>query len=286
MFQHSAFRSRPSALGLAMLTLVLVGCSDRKAQVDEELARDLQLATAQPPATPQLSDGPLDAPAAAAPTPQRAPTRTATTPARPASPRVDTTTLRSQSPAPAPVMEVEQQAAVPSRFRGLMAGTSIGVSTRTQVCTNSLPGDKIVATVTSPVIGEDGAMIPAGSPVVLEVASVIPGDSPESARLELRVRSVVLDGEPRPVAGDVAITSELEQGPAQAGGSDKKKVIGGAIAGAVIGQVMGRDTRSTVIGAAAGAAAGTAAAAATRKHHACLPAGATVRVTTSQPIIL
>ena len=49
---------------------------------------------------------------------------------------------------------------------------------------------------------------------------------------------------------------------------------------------MGKDTKSTVIGAAAGAAAGTAAAAASRKYDACLPAGGSLRVTTSQPITL
>jgi hypothetical protein len=198
-------------------------------------------------------------------------------------PRIDTTTLRAS--APAPQVEVEQQSA-PARFRGVREGTSFALSTRSRVCTNSLPGDKLVATVTSPVVGDDGAMIPAGSTVVLEVAAVTPGDSPESAQISLRVKSVVLGDEAHTVNGDVAIASDLERGPAAANGSDKKKVIGGAIAGAVIGQVMGRDTRSTVIGAAAGAAAGTAAAAATRKYHACLPAGASVRVTTSQPIIL
>jgi uncharacterized protein YcfJ len=68
--------------------------------------------------------------------------------------------------------------------------------------------------------------------------------------------------------------------------ADRKKVVGGAIAGAILGQIMGKDTKSTVIGAAAGAAAGTAAAAASRKYDACLPAGGSLRVTTSQPITL
>lgn len=173
-----------------------------------------------------------------------------------------------------------------SRSRGILAGTSFGLSTRGQVCTNNRPGDKIVATVTEPVVGQDGATIPAGSSVVLEVVSVAPGDTPESADIALRVRSIVLDGVAHPVDAAVAISSELARGPATENNSDKKKVVGGAIAGAVIGQIMGRDTRSTVIGAAAGAAAGTAAAAATRKYHACLPAGSSARVTTTQPIIL
>lgn len=280
-------RLLPALLALASLA----ACADDKPALDAELARDLQLASVQP-AQPQLNDGPLDAPEAKAPAPvqqQRTPTQRAT-PARapqvqprtPA-PRVDTTTLRAQAPAPS--VEVEQQSA-PARFRGIGAGISFGLNTGAQVCTNNLPGDKIVATLPDAVYGEDGARIPAGSTVVLEVASVSPGASPEEARISLRVRSVVIDGEAHAVGGDVALVSGLERGPATANNSDKKKVIGGAIAGAVIGQVMGRDTRSTVIGAAAGAAAGTAAAAATRKYHACLPAGSSVRVTTSQPIAL
>ena len=283
MPERSVFRSRLSALGF--LTVALVACGDQKPQVDPELARDLQLAAAQPATEPQLNDGPLEAPAT--PVAESPKPRAGSTPRRtvPRQPMIDTTTLRDRSPAP--VVEVEQQAAeAPAPVRGLLAGTSIGVSTRAQVCTNNRPGDKIVGTVTSAVVGEDGVTIPAGTPVVLEVAAASPGDSPESAQLQLRVRSVVVDGEPRPVLGEVASETPLERGPVQASGSDRKKVIGGAIAGAVIGQVMGRDTRSTVIGAAAGAAAGTAAAAATRKYHACLPAGASVRVTTSQAIIL
>ena len=286
-------RSARSGLPVLCLALSLAAgaCSRDSAAVDAELARDLELATAQPAqqAEPELNDGPADAPElkVAAPTPRRAPARRTAAP-RPSvpqqtAPRVDTTTLRSQTPAP--VVEVAQQSA-PAPFRGVLAGTTFGVATRSQVCTNNLPGDKIVGTVTSAVVGEDGATIPAGSTVVLEVASAAPGETAESAQLTLRVRSVVIQGEAHRVDGDVAIGSTLERGPTQASGSDRKKVIGGAIAGAIIGQVVGRDTRGTVIGAAAGAAAGSAAAAATRKYHACLPAGADVRVTTSQNIAL
>ena len=179
----------------------------------------------------------------------------------------------------------EQQAPAPSS-RGIAAGTSFGLTTRGQVCTSNLRGDMVVATTTSAVVGENGATIPAGTSVVLEVASVAPGESPENAEITLRIRSIVLGDEPVPADATVAIESGLVRGEATVNNSDKKKVIGGAIAGAVLGQIMGRDTRSTVIGAAAGAAAGTAAASATRKYHACLPAGGALRVTTTQPIVL
>jgi hypothetical protein len=277
---------RPSLVTLCA-ALALGACADNanQALADSELARDLALVN-QAPANPEFRDVPLsEAPRPAAPT-TKTPTPT---------PRARATTPR---PAPAPVVRrprpvepepqpVEEQPAPQPRFRGIRAGTSFALSTGSRVCTNNLPGDKIVATVTSSVIGEDGAHIPVGTTVVLEVADVNPGDSPETARIGLRVRSVLLNDEPHNVDGNVAVLSDLERSERpREGGSDKKKVIGGAVAGAILGQILGKDTKSTVIGAAAGAAAGTAAAAASRKYDACLPAGANVRVTTTQPITL
>ena len=293
----AAIGGRPLTGGLLLTLVVASACADKPA-VDADLARDLQLATALPPAAPQLNDGPLEAPAPApvAPRQQSSPRTTVARTPRPVRqpvreheprepPRV-VPSVESPSEAESQEQAESREPRAESRFRGIRAGANLGLTTRSQVCTSNLPGDKMVATLTHDVIGEDGAVIPAGSNVVLEVASVAPGDTPESAPISLRVRSVVVGGTAHPVNGGVAIASELERGPAAANGSDKKKVIGGAIAGAVIGQVMGRDTRSTVIGAAAGAAAGTAAAAAGRTYHACLPAGSTVRVTTQQPIVL
>jgi hypothetical protein len=272
-------------ISLILLTFA-AACADRTDQslADSELARDLALVN-QAPANPQFQDVPVTeapqpAPVTKAPTPR---TRTAT-PRRAPTPVVTRPRVEETTPEPQPI--AERPAPAP-RFRGIAAGTSFALSTGSRVCTNNLPGDKIVATVTSAVHGEDGAYIPIGTTVVLEVASVTPGDNPETAQIALRVRSILINDEPKSVEGNVAVTSDLER-VQRAGNSsaDKKKVIGGAVAGAIIGQIMGKDTRSTVIGAAAGAAAGTAAAAASRKYDACLPAGGTVRVTTSQPIAL
>lgn len=279
---------RLSARGFVTLALAFVtACSDRTPEVDTELARDLELATSQP-AVPHLADAPLDAPEVAASEPRTGrPGGESRRPrAQSPQPRPESPQPRAESPAPAAESPEPSPESRAPAFRGIHAGVSFGLSTRAAVCTSNLPGDKVVATVTSAVIGEDGAVIPVGTSVVLEVASVTPGSTPEDAQITLRLRSVVVGDEARNVGGSVAIESGLERGPAAASGSDKKKVIGGAIAGAVVGQILGRDTRSTVIGAATGAAAGTAAAAASRKYHACLPAGASVRVTTSQPIVL
>lgn len=281
MFRKSVF-----ALTLA---LAVAACSDRSSQAaaDSDLARDLALAN-QAPATPQFQDTALAAAPETRPA-NRPPTRStkSTAPARRTAPVVaprprpsDPTSVAEQpAPAPAP--------APAPRTRGFAAGTSFGLLTKSPVCTTNLPGDKIVATLTEPVHGENGAYMPAGTTVVIEIASVTPGDTPEQAQISLRVRSIVLNDEPIGMQGDVAIQSPLErrQVPRDKN-ADRRKVVGGAVAGAIIGQIMGRDTKSTVIGAAAGAAAGTAAAMAGRKYDACLPAGGSLRVTTSQQITL
>jgi hypothetical protein len=177
--------------------------------------------------------------------------------------------VTSPAPRPRPVEVVEQPvetprapAPAPARAPGFEAGTSFSVITRSPICTTNLPGDKIVATLDSPVQGQNGASIPAGATVVLEVASVTPGDNPQSAQIALRVRTIMIDDEPVSVDAATTIASALERREVPRDkNSDRRKVVTGAIAGAVLGQIMGRDTKSTVIGAAAGAGAGAVAAA-------------------------
>lgn len=282
-------RSFASAVTLALALAACAGSPD-SAAADSELARDLALAVQTQRAVPQFSDSALSTspePRPAASPPRQTQTTRASAPARRTAPVV---TQRPRPSAPTVVVEqpAPQPAPAPPRLApGFGAGTSFGVSTKSQVCTTNMPGDKIVATLNEGVSGQNGAYIPAGTSVVLEVASVTPGDSPETAAITLRVRSIVIDDQAVSVPANVAILSDLERREIpRTSGADKKKVIGGAIAGAVIGQVLGRDTRSTVIGAAAGGAAGAAAAAASRKYDACLPAGANVRITTSEQITL
>ena len=268
----------------AIILVGLAACSGDKpeAKPDAELTRDLQLANQPPlPSQFELRDTALSAPTAAKPKPQtKTPTR------RPSAPSRQQTVIR---PLPRPTApektEVAEAPAPAPRFKGFGTGTTFGLTTKSQVCTTNLPGDKLVATTSEVVRGENGAVIPAGTTVVLEVASVTPGDKPEDAQIAFRVRSIDLNEEPIRAEGDVAIASPLQRHEVPRDkNSDRRKVVTGAVAGAVLGQIMGKNTKSTVIGAAAGAAAGTAAAMASRKFDACLPAGANLRVTTTQQI--
>jgi hypothetical protein len=183
------------------------------------------------------------------------------------------------------VREVEQPVAAPitpARKISLGAGTSIGLTTGSPVCTTNRPGDKFIATLSSEVSGNDGFRFPAGSKAVVEVLNVT--DSAEPPTIEFRIRAISVDGVSYPVTGDVTTLGALQRTSQATSTNDKKKVIGGAIAGAVLGQVLGKDTKSTVIGAAAGAAAGTMAAKAGTKYAGCLPAQSALRLTLTEPV--
>lgn len=288
-------RPRIHAVALFMALAACGGDKEQAAATDSALSRDLQLATQEAPA-PVFADTAMGG-GAPEPAPEAAPTPTPPRPVPQRAPaRVERETPQrvATRPAPAPVErepEPQPQAVEPAPAPGpkrgrIAAGTGINVTTGDQVCTMAgRPGDKIVARVSADVVGADGAVIPAGSTAVLEVASITRGDTPEGATLVFRVRTLDVGGDAYSVVGKVDATPDLARTRAPgAGSSDKKKIIGGAIAGAVLGQVLGKDTKSTVIGAAAGAAAGTVAAKATAKYDGCLAAGSTVRVVLEEPV--
>lgn len=272
---------------LAGLGLVAVGaCADQKrtANADSDLTRDLQLA-GQINAQPTFQDTALSSAAptrAAAPTktPAPTPTRTAARQERRMSPPA-AQDVRPSIPTPAPA-----PAATRAPMREIGAGASIVMTSGGRVCTETnRPGDKIVATIDSPVSGTNGALIPAGSKVVLEIASVTPGDQ---AHIDFRVRGLYVNDSLYPATGTVSPTTPLERVKVANpdANADKKKVIGGAVAGAILGQIIGHNTKSTVIGAATGAAAGAVAAKAGEKYENCLPAGASLHMTLGQSVAM
>jgi len=198
------------------------------------------------------------------------------------------------APAPAPVAEAPAPAAVatsapatapaatPGPSRGLAAGTSLSGKTNAAICSlANRPGDRIVAELAEPVNGPDGAILPAGTPILVEMAPPATDGS-----FAFRVRSVQVNGELVPVQGTVRVGDDVAITERQVSkGGDKGKVITGAIIGAIAGRVLGGGTRGAVIGAAGGAAAGTIAAARNSQPERCLPAGATLFVTLSAPLI-
>lgn len=272
-------------LGVGLLiACVVAGCGgDKKVTADSTLSRDLAMANQPTPDVPFGDTARSKAPTTVTNTPRRPPRRVNAD----TLPSVDVSPVAEPAPSQPPAV-TPAPAPAPAPFKGLPAGATFAMTTKSAVCTTNLPGDKITATITEDVVGEHGAVIPAGTTVVLEVASVTPGDKPENATMTLRIRSVIVHDSVIAVPSDIAINTPLERhAQPRDKGADKKKVIGGAIAGAIVGQIMGKDTKSTITGAVVGAGAGAVAAAATGpKYDACLPAGGALRATTREPVPL
>ena len=283
-------RLLPVVASLALLGACRDGASsDGTATADSAFARDIALAQQQAPPQTVFNDAPVGDSSAASPTSTPAPTRAPApkptpTPRRTSPPAPVARTPRPTPPAPAPVEPVPEAAPAPAAAV-IGAGTRVGMTMNERICTTALVGDKFTATVSSGIVGSNGAMIPVGSTVVLEVTSVEHGDPVESSRIHFHVRAIDVNGESLPGEGEVAALSPAET-ERMSGGSDRTKVVGGAVAGALLGSIFGKSTKATVIGAAAGAAAGTAAAKRSESTRACLPSGSSLQLTLSRDIVM
>jgi hypothetical protein len=293
-----ALRATRALIVAATLT-ALAACTERRVaeRADSDLSRDLALAS-QINAPPALNDSavtPTPSPERRQPAPvsreprgqqqaqqpvQNPPAVQTPAPDRPI--QRDTQTVDSSAGSGTP------PAPAPAPVKLIAAGTGLALSSGMQVCTNTNKvGDKLVATVTAPVEGTNGALIPEGSRVVLEVSRVTPGDSPDSSGIDFRPLSLYVGGVSYGISGAVLSTTPVRRTEAPDNGvSDKTKVLGGAVAGAILGQILGKDTKSTIIGAAAGAATGAAVAKAQESHQACLPQGASLVLTLSDQITM
>jgi hypothetical protein len=181
--------------------------------------------------------------------------------------------------APAP------SAAPAQATRVIAAGSSVGLTSADRVCSDGgRPGDKMVARTSEPLVGTNGLVFPAGSQVVVEIASIVESPSADSSRITFRVKSITANDVTYPVTGDVIPEGTLEQKRVETKDADKKRVLGGAVAGAILGGVLGGGAKGAVIGAATGGAVGAVSAAGRVRYQSCLPAGAAMRLTLTQPV--
>jgi hypothetical protein len=281
-------RITPLALTVA---LGVAACSrgDNRADTlaaDSALNRDLQMATADSAAQPQLKDVP--ATPAAEPSPAATTTRPRTT--RP-TPR-PTTPAPAPAPAPPPRTASGNTVTTGEKSAGgnvgmIASGTSLTLASTSKVCTNTNKvGDRFTATLNESVTGSNGAVIPAGATAVIEVTKLKRSENAnDNIEMGFAVRTISFGGNTYNVDADVTSAS-VDRVRASTKGNDAKKVIGGAVIGAVVGQVIGKDTKGTVIGAATGAAAGTAAAAATANYEGCVNDGARIVVKLTSPLTI
>ena len=283
----SKYMSRITPLALTF-ALGVAACSkgDNKADTslaqDTALSRDLQLATGDSAAQPQLKDVPA--------TPASTPAPTTSKP-------------RASRPAPRPATPKPEPAAPPKTPSGntvttgekssggnvgsIASGTTLTLASGSKVCTNTNKvGDRFSATLNEAVTGSNGAVIPAGATAVIEVTKLKRSENAnDNIEMGFAVKTLSFGGATYNVDGDVT-SAAVDRVRNSTKGNDAKKVIGGAVLGAVIGQVIGKDTKGTVIGAAGGAAAGTAAAAATANYEGCVNDGGRIVITLTSPLTI
>jgi hypothetical protein len=256
------------------LALLAGACSkkDDTAAADSALNSDIQLANRDTAAQPALTDVPAasatnPAPSTAAPRTTTPTTRTpATTTRRPTT----TTTSSGNTVTRTPAGSAARVGTIP-------AGATLSLASGSKICTNtSRVGERFNATVTSPVSGSNGAVIPVGATATIEVTELKRSENAnDDVRMGFRVVSVNYGGHTYPISATTtdAQVSKVKNQPKS---KDVQKVVGGAAIGAIAGQILGRSTKATVIGAAAGGAAGAAAAAATSNYEGCVNSGARI----------
>ena len=285
----SKYMSRITPLALTF-ALGVAACSkgDNKADTslaqDTALSRDLQLATGDSAAQPQLKD----VPATPAPTP--APTTSKPRTSRPA-PKPTTPAPKPEPAAPPKTPSGNTVTAGEKSSGGnvgsIASGTTLTLASGAKVCTNTNKvGDRFSATLNEAVTGSNGAVIPAGATAVIEVTKLKRSENAnDNIEMGFAVKTISFGGATYNVDGDVT-SAAVDRVRNSTKGNDAKKVIGGAVLGAVIGQVIGKDTKGTVIGAAGGAAAGTAAAAATANYEGCVNDGGKIVITLTSPLTI
>jgi hypothetical protein len=252
------------------LALLAGACSnkDDTAAADSALNSDIQLANRDTAALPALTDVPAatvttPAPSTAAPrttTPARTPTTTARRP-------TTTTTASGNTVTRTPAGSAARVGTIP-------AGATLSLASGEKICTTtSRVGQRFAATVTTPISGSNGAMIPAGATANVEVTELKRSENAnDDVRMGFRVVSVTYGGHTYPISATTtdAQVSKVRNQPKS---KDVQKVVGGAAIGAIAGQILGKSTKATVIGAAVGGAAGAGAAAATSNYEGCVNSG-------------
>ncbi len=257
------------------LALLAGACAkkDDTAAADSALNKDIQLANSDTAARPALTDVPAGS---AATTPSTSATRTTTKTTPRTTTRTPTTTRTTSSGNTV----TRTPAGSKARVGTIPAGATLALTSGSKICTNtSKVGERFNATVATPVVGSNGAVIPAGAVATVEVTELKRSENMnDNVVMGFRVVSVSYGGHTYPVSAtttDAQVTKVRNQPK----NKDVQKVVGGAAIGAIAGQILGRSTKATVIGAAAGGAAGAATAAATANYEGCVNSGARITAT-------
>jgi hypothetical protein len=268
MTKHICRNWLPAAAAMAMLA----ACSGEKRQdtlaQDTTLKQDLQMASGDTTAQPQLKDVPV------APTP--APERR--------DPLHKTTGPRTNKTASGNTV-IRTPGQTETALGTVAAGTTLNLSSSSRVCTNTNHvGDRVTAAVSNAVSGSNGATIPAGATTTLEITALQRSENMKGQiQMGFRVVSVAFGGHTYPLDATVN-SAHVDRVRNEPTSKDVQKVGIGAAAGAILGRVLGRSTKATVIGGAVGAAAGAGTAVATANYEGCVPQGGQIAISLNSPV--
>jgi len=202
--------------------------------------------------------------------PNANPDQSATATAQNNQPANQTTTQPTTDQTNPPSNSAVSQPSSVSGTGEVAAGTEMRATLDTPLSTKtSKPGDRFTATVSQPVSGSNGVVIPAGARIEGEVAEAEQGKTLPSVRgrgkLNLRFRDIVLpNGKTVPLIATLVsvnntsgkkIQNADNEGQVQSGtkGKDVAKDVGiGAGVGTVAGLIFGSPLKGLAIGALAG----------------------------------
>lgn len=272
---------------LALSLALFVGAcakTDSNASADSALNRDIQLAGGDSAAQPALTD-------VAASSTAPAPSASArTTTSRPTTTTTRTTTTRPTTTTRQPTTSVTSSGntvtrstagtATTRRVGTIPAGAVLSLASNEKVCTNTFKvGQRFTASVTSPVSGSNGAVIPSGATANIEVTELKRSENAnDEIKMGFRVVSVSFGGHTYPVSATTT-EADVSRVKNQPKSKDVQKVAGGAAIGAIAGQILGKSTKATVIGGAIGAATGAVAAKTTSNYEGCVNSGGRITAT-------
>lgn len=275
-------RPHPRIITLALAAFALAACGGSDASNAD--ARKIDLAPTKT-GEPQLADAPLPK-AEPAKSPERmAPPKRQAPPPRIEKPAEEP--ISTPAPAPAPIEAAP--APLPLPTSGTVAtGTSFTVRPAVKVCTNTYKvGDRFTATVANPVIGTNGAEIPAGATAFMRIVDASDaGATKDSLHLAFDILSIRVGDQTYEVNAHVTESAPLDRVNSQSTTDKAKKVGAGALIGAIAGRVLGGNTKGAVIGGAVGAAAGVAVAAGDNHYDACLTNDGAITLALDKPLVI
>jgi len=203
-------------------------------------------------------------------------------------PPIATTASEPVSPRrPGPVAPAQPARPAPGALT-LAVGTSIEATMQDTLSSeHGRAGQTVTAIVSRDVMDGGTVVIPAGAPLTLTIAQIqtAANSSDSDGTLVLAVTSVSVRGSSYPLSAELESVPHLLVGRGVTLGS-AGKVAAGAVLGTIAGRVIGRNTRGAVIGGAVGAGAGVIIAAHTQDRDVVIPAGTTIVMALTQPLLV